>query len=208
MKDNEEQDEDQDSDFVAEEDRMHDVDVDMRDFHINTDGDINNQINAELDDNIILDNDILESGYDTDEMRLVPEKKLLKYLRRVHANDTNFYIGQVFGNKVEAKKLIKELAVLSRRGLKIIKDDATRVRAVCEGELPNFEIDGSRILIPCKIKDETNSASWMVKTFRDVHTCLQSRSIKHCTATFLANKLLEQIEENPNIPVKAVQKQF
>jgi hypothetical protein len=52
------------------------------------------------------------------------------------------------------------------------------------------------------------SSSWMVKTYLEEHKCTQSRQIKACTSSFLSGHLMEQIEENPNIPVKAVQEQF
>ncbi|GKA02291.1 hypothetical protein Tco_0674956, partial [Tanacetum coccineum] len=50
--------------------------------------------------------------------------------------------------------------------------------------------------------------SWMVKTHKDTHTCLQSREIKHCTYKFLSEKIFEQVRANPDIPVKAVQDQL
>ncbi|GJS29338.1 hypothetical protein Tco_0489958 [Tanacetum coccineum] len=49
--------------------------------------------------------------------------------------------------------------------------------------------------------------NWVVKTYTDTHTCLQSREIKHCTYKFLFEKIFEQVRVNPDIPVKAVQDQ-
>ncbi|XP_021984919.1 uncharacterized protein LOC110880772 [Helianthus annuus] len=55
---------------------------------------------------------------------------------------------------------------------------------------------------------DKETKTWLVKTFNHHHKCLQSRVIKACTSTYLAEELVEQIEQNPNIPVKAVQEQF
>ncbi|GKA44694.1 hypothetical protein Tco_0737490 [Tanacetum coccineum] len=49
---------------------------------------------------------------------------------------------------------------------------------------------------------------WVVKTYNDTHTCLQSRKIKHCTYKFLYEKIFKQVSINPDIPVKAVQDQL
>ncbi|XP_035842103.1 uncharacterized protein LOC118488828 [Helianthus annuus] len=167
----------------------------------------------------------------------------------------------------------------------IVKDDLSRVRAVCKGQLPNFHVDevgvysqidicgakskgksvrkqgdksngkyvknqgdkssskrkghnvqssskcasGSQDNIKDKnvgergnksdpqkkecpwiilVSKEKNAETWMVKTLVTKHKCLESRSVYHCTSTFLYKQLMEQIEENPTIPVKALQDQF
>ncbi|KAJ0919838.1 putative MULE transposase domain-containing protein [Helianthus annuus] len=48
----------------------------------------------------------------------------------------------------------------------------------------------------------------MVKTLLEEHKCVCTRKIHACTSTFLSQQMVEQIEENPDIPVKAVQEQF
>ncbi|XP_076946441.1 uncharacterized protein LOC143617935 [Bidens hawaiensis] len=89
----------------------------------------------------------------------------------------NFYLGQIFGKKEEAKKLIIKHAVESRRLIKIIKDDHIRVRAVCTGFKPDFEVDDGGVHTSKGKKTKDKGAS-------------------------------EQIEEDPNISLKAVQGQF
>nr|GEV34381.1 hypothetical protein [Tanacetum cinerariifolium] len=53
-------------------------------------------------------------------------------------------------------------------------------------------------------EDET----WVVKTFNDVHKCLQQRNVKAATAGFLSQQIIDQVEGNPEIPVKAIQDQL
>ncbi|KAI3712015.1 hypothetical protein L1987_70564 [Smallanthus sonchifolius] len=267
--DNEDVNEEGDSDFEGGDNCIDDVEVDMRDFRMNIDLDvenINNQSN-EADEEIeqeVLNNEILDSGSDSDVNESTVRKNMLRYLRNANENSSNFYIGQLFGSKHEAKELIKTHAVETRRQLRIVKDDLKRVRAVCWGDMPNFIIgeSGVHTQVQSQAKDkgqqvkqgvkgkgskvkqvgsssgskdkvqvdknvggrgkkanpekhqcpwvlllsrEKDSETWMVKTLVDEHKCLQSRSIKHCTSSFLCKQLMEQIEENPTIPTKAVQ---
>ena len=50
--------------------------------------------------------------------------------------------------------------------------------------------------------------TWKVKTFDDNHKCLQSRKIKYCTADFLSGDIMQQIESNPEIPIRSLQDQL
>ncbi|KAI3685979.1 hypothetical protein L1987_79648 [Smallanthus sonchifolius] len=160
-------------------------------------------------------------------------------------------LGQEFGSKEEGKRLIRAHAVETRREIKIVKDDLQRVRAVCHGSLPDFEVDdhgvhfasqpkgavvdkgkgkgavvdkgkGKRAVVDkgkgaivdkgkgkgTVVDKDKDSESWMVKTLITEHTCLQTRNPKSCTSSFIAEQLVEQVAENPEIPVTVVQDQF
>nr|KAJ0220444.1 hypothetical protein LSAT_V11C200094290 [Lactuca sativa] len=54
------------------------------------------------------------------------------------------------------------------------------------------------------ISRSDEESDWMVKTLVHEHRCVQSRSIKACTSKFLATTILQQVEGNPTIPVKAL----
>lgn len=49
---------------------------------------------------------------------------------------------------------------------------------------------------------------WVVTTFKDEHKCLLSRKIKACTSTFLSQHVVDLIQLNPEMPVKAIQAQM
>ncbi|XP_071733714.1 uncharacterized protein [Rutidosis leptorrhynchoides] len=57
-------------------------------------------------------------------------------------------------------------------------------------------------------KKKANSDTWVVKTYRDEHDCLESRVIRQCTSKLLSKHLLDQLQTNPDIPVKAVKAQL
>ncbi|XP_071728105.1 uncharacterized protein [Rutidosis leptorrhynchoides] len=53
-----------------------------------------------------------------------------------------------------------------------------------------------------------NSETWSVRTYNHKHDCLESRLIRQCTSQFLATKLVDQLQTNPQIPVRAVKSQL
>jgi len=48
----------------------------------------------------------------------------------------------------------------------------------------------------------------MVKTYAKEHKCLQSRTVRACTSEFLSKQIVDQIEGNPQIPIRALQDQM
>lgn len=58
------------------------------------------------------------------------------------------------------------------------------------------------------VAKDTYKDVWSVRTFKDEHKCLQSREIKACDYKFLSKQILDQVQVNPDIPIKAVQDQL
>lgn len=90
---------------------------------------------------------IFYSGDEEDVNATSVRRQNLKYIRKLNGGKANFYLGQIFGTKGEAKILIHDHAVETRTNIKIINDDNGRVRAICKGSLPTFEIkeDGTQV---------------------------------------------------------------
>ncbi|KAJ9558166.1 hypothetical protein OSB04_012780 [Centaurea solstitialis] len=91
----------------------------------------------------VLDNDMedYQSYLDEDDMEeRVNYLKKLKAERGSKAKDSgiNFYVGQVFGTKEGIKKMIDTHAIESRRQIICVKNDASRIRAVCLGTIPEI----------------------------------------------------------------------
>ncbi|GKC25058.1 hypothetical protein Tco_1027208 [Tanacetum coccineum] len=53
-----------------------------------------------------------------------------------------------------------------------------------------------------------NAETWWVKIFDDNHTCLQSRTVRKCTASFLSKQVEETIKPNPKVPISALKDQL
>ncbi|KAL7602152.1 hypothetical protein Lser_V15G21789 [Lactuca serriola] len=68
---------------------------------------------------------------------------------------------------------------------------------------PQLEVGQSaRVKMQLPIKD------WLVKTVQDEHKCLQTRAVKACTSRYAANLIVQQIQSNPKIPVKALHEEL
>ncbi|KAL6586488.1 hypothetical protein OROMI_001476 [Orobanche minor] len=50
--------------------------------------------------------------------------------------------------------------------------------------------------------------NWVVKTYTKEHTCLQTRSVKACDYKFLSKQIVQQIETNPEVPIRALREQI
>ncbi|GJY64699.1 hypothetical protein Tco_0466159 [Tanacetum coccineum] len=53
-----------------------------------------------------------------------------------------------------------------------------------------------------------NSETWEVRTYNEEHKCLQSRKIIACTHKFLSKGIVDQVEKNPDIPIRALQEEL
>ncbi|KAK9071946.1 hypothetical protein SSX86_008377 [Deinandra increscens subsp. villosa] len=84
------------------------------------------------------------------------------------------------------------------------KDEGPLVKNVGgRGKKSNPEDEGCPWAVLISRKEDTET--WVLKTLVDEHTCHPTRKVKGCTATFLSTQIMEQIRDNPTIPVKAIQ---
>ncbi|KAL4577821.1 hypothetical protein LXL04_013935 [Taraxacum kok-saghyz] len=220
-----------DSDFIVdEEDMLGDVDVNMDDFMANIDVDeewigdtsepvIPEESQCEEPTVEVLNNDELVSGSSSDDGETNIRKKSIRKIQRAHANENAtvsdpFYLFQTFSSAEEVKEKVKEHAIETRRELVFAKNDKTRVRVVCNGSNPTL-VPGQKevkndficpwVLLVSKCKRDTD---WVVKTYRKVHQCLQTRKVKAYTYHFLAKQIVHQVEVNPEIPIRALQEEL
>lgn len=245
---------------MDEQNVVNEVEVDMRDFKLHVDNEVefmgcNNQIPTDNVDNEVggqsslvvlevLNNDLFESASDSEDgIDKIRRTKINEYQKDCNSanvdNKTHFYVTQRFESSNEAKEMIRLHSVETRRNLKIIKNDKVRIRVMCVGTIPNFttneigepsgpisqvdemgpnenQVDkGKKVILQenicpwiLHISNIRKTETWMVKTFNGNHKCLQSRQVKACTAEFLSKQIVDQIESNPEIPVRVVQDQL
>ncbi|CAI9279523.1 unnamed protein product [Lactuca saligna] len=151
----------EDSDFLEDEENyVSDIEVDMSDFYMNVDLDVeyvdrgkgveieNEVVDMEdVEDVEVIDNDEWDSlGEDSDDERrkailkqMVKEKKCS--LGEVHT--VTFQVGQKYKSKKEIKDKVNKLAIETRRNLGFKKNDKTRLRVVCKGNVPNVNASGA-----------------------------------------------------------------
>ncbi|GKC42043.1 mutator type transposase [Tanacetum coccineum] len=137
-------------------------------------------------------------------------------LQKVH-----FFVGQEFPNSVVVKDLVHRHLIETRRELYLKKNDKVRVRAACRGTIPVFntscDIGPSNVVESSQTQrgESSQPTKWTkgkIANSKGVESPLnkskKSRKIKYCTADFLSEDIIDQIETNPEIPVKAIQEQL
>ncbi|CAI9279191.1 unnamed protein product [Lactuca saligna] len=177
--DNEDSEDSQDSDYIVDEDNLlDDPEVDMKNFHLNIDKEVE-------------------------------------------------WVGSFPDDRDEAVEGDEELE--SIREIDFVKNDKNKIRVVCKGTIPNLGIletggtsksddkvgpsqkkkkvkDGSIhkcpwVLLVSKWKKDIN---WTVKTYEKQHTCFQTRKIRECNYKFPSEQIVDTLEANPEIPLKAL----
>ncbi|KAJ9548086.1 hypothetical protein OSB04_020629 [Centaurea solstitialis] len=211
-----EDDSDDDSDYMEEE--MAEVDVDMSNFSSIIDWNVEWLGSKEelVEDKRFEEDDQFEADafYSTDDSDLEgPRKDKLR---------------ESFGNKKEIKERVAKHSIETRRDLSILKNDSVRMRVICRGKVPICnERDGESSQSKSKQSKSTTKKdegpicpwvlhvstsgedkTWVVKTYNDVHKCLQSRKIRQCTSSFLSTQMEGTIAPNPNIPIGALKEQL
>jgi len=93
------------------------------------------------------------------------------------------------------------------------KNDKNRVWVICNGSIPDLDSTcegGSSqrcawVLYASKWKRDSD---WMVKTYKKEHRCLKNRTFKACDYKFLSKQIVQQVEGNPEVPIRALQNEL
>ncbi|KAK8957245.1 hypothetical protein KSP39_PZI001276 [Platanthera zijinensis] len=102
--------------------------------------------------------------------------------------------GIIFRSKEEFKDAVTTYAVHTGVGLKLTKNDKSRVRFKCK-EGCNWEIYAA----PVKNQD-----TWEVRTIIDKHTCSREFNNRLLSAKWLGKRIESKVRENPNIQLKQI----
>ncbi|CAI9267040.1 unnamed protein product [Lactuca saligna] len=179
--------ESQDGDFLVDEDNIiDDVEVDMREFHLNVDPDVEWIGGASKRKNHVVTEDGNEADLEVIDMELFlsdsssddgiegERNKKIKAIRRAHENEN------AQGNHNKPRWWDRQEVVNE------------------EGKCP-------WVLLASKWKRDKD---WTVKTYVSEHKCLQTRKVRACDYKFLSKQILQLVEANPKIPVKALREQL
>ncbi|KAL7587244.1 hypothetical protein Lser_V15G37370 [Lactuca serriola] len=153
--DNEDSEDSQDSDYIVDEDNLlDDPEVDMKNFHLNIDKEVE-WVGGFLDDRDeaiegdeeleVIDTEEFVSASSSDKGDASKKMKKIRYLQRAHKNEAAvvkdpFYIHQTFSTTKEVKQQIYLHSIQSRRELDFVKNDKNMIRVVCKGTIPNLGI--------------------------------------------------------------------
>nr|KAJ0223467.1 hypothetical protein LSAT_V11C200089640 [Lactuca sativa] len=181
------------------ENYVSDVEVDVSDFYMNVDNDVEyvdrgRVLRVDIED--IEDVEDVEDslGEDTDDES---RKSILKQLVNVkkcslgEVNAVTFQVGQKYKNKKEIKDKVNKLSSETRRNIDFKKNEKMRLRVVCKGNVPNVNASGvgKGNKVNCSWSMHTSrskdSDHRYVKTLLDKHTCVQTRKLRACTMKYI-----------------------
>nr|KAJ0213473.1 hypothetical protein LSAT_V11C400168770 [Lactuca sativa] len=182
------EDEDHMDDIMDVDNNIQDVDVDMGDFTLNVESDVEGScINVvhghEPEDMEVINNEAFESldeGSDQDRER----RALIKNLRKEKRAQCRGVV------PVTNKGQVGSQATTSKRKGKELKTQ----KVTC-----GWYIHASR---------SNPESDWFIRTLNQTHTCLQTRKLRACTASLISKKIFDQVEANPDIPLRAIQDHF
>nr|KAJ0212314.1 hypothetical protein LSAT_V11C400220460 [Lactuca sativa] len=231
------EDEDHVDDIMDVDNNIQDVDVDIGDFTLNVESDVEvsciNVVHGhEPEDMEVINNEefeYLDEGSDQDRETRALIKNLRKEKRcslgAVHKQ--SFSVGDKVNSKKELKEAINLHSLESRRNILFKKIDNVRLRAQCRGVVPvtNKGQVGSQATtskrkgILLKTQKVTcgwyihasrsiPESDWFIRTLNQTHTCLQTRKLRACTASLISKKIFDQVEANTDIPLRAIQDHF
>nr|KAJ0227985.1 hypothetical protein LSAT_V11C100023200 [Lactuca sativa] len=175
----------------------------MADFNLNLDKDdgcvqidgFHNEVgtNDEHEDIEVIDNDkwdSIDEGSEDERKRRCVLNNLAKEKRCSLGNvqKASFYVGQKFKSKKELKEKIDMHALETRRNLYYKKNDNLRLRVLCRGVVPVMNASG---VVGLNTKNKS-----------------KGKEIRACTATFISKRIMDQIDTNPGIPLRALQEQL
>ncbi|KAK9153010.1 hypothetical protein Sjap_000490 [Stephania japonica] len=105
-----------------------------------------------------------------------------------------FCIGMIFSSMDEARRAVKKYAIKRGLGIKLVKNDKTRLRAKCKEGCP------WKILISMERNDET----LIVKTYEHKHECQIVEKVRFANYKYLVVQLKEHVYNQPGITLKAL----
>ncbi|KAG5536679.1 hypothetical protein RHGRI_024191 [Rhododendron griersonianum] len=158
-------------------------------------------LNDDLDD----DNDGIDYGDDSsDDIHSAcsnsdddrKKDKFHEYIRETNLGKVQFTIGMKFPSAKEFSEAMREYSIKEGKNIKFVKNETTRVKAKCVIEECGWSILGSL---------SEKGESFQVKTHKSEHGCLRSFKVRHVTSKYLAEKYVDNIRSNPEMPLDHLQ---
>uniref|UniRef100_A0A2N9HKG1 SWIM-type domain-containing protein n=1 Tax=Fagus sylvatica TaxID=28930 RepID=A0A2N9HKG1_FAGSY len=112
------------------------------------------------------------------------------------AKDIRFELGMLFTSTKQFKEAMTEYAVEGGWGIRFVKNDKVRVRAVCQ--------EGCKFV--AYLAKLPRELTFQLKTLQLEHSCSRCFKNPRMTAKFLAKKLVGRVKDQPDIKLRSIQK--
>ncbi|KAH7842932.1 hypothetical protein Vadar_010817 [Vaccinium darrowii] len=133
----------------------------------------------------------VHSNSDEDGKTRYPE-----YRRETDLGKVMFKTGMLFCTAKEFREAVREYAIKQGKDIKFVKNETTRVRAICAAKSCPWYILGSLT---------QKGEAFQVKSFESEHKCVRAFNIRHANSKWLASKYVDSIRSNPNMPLEHLQ---
>ncbi|XP_021658767.2 uncharacterized protein LOC110648739 [Hevea brasiliensis] len=107
-------------------------------------------------------------------------------------------MGMKFSSHIIFRRALKEWAIRNGFGFKLLKNTSTRITAICH-HLCGFKVHAS------KLRDST---TFQIKTFNPKHSCPRDFHNNLVDSTYISQKFIEDLRDNPTWVVNAMQKKI
>ncbi|XP_071939015.1 uncharacterized protein [Coffea arabica] len=134
-----------------------------------------------------------ENEEETDPVQQALKSKLWTYNPKV---EIEFKKGELFTNVDAFRAALKDYVIQKGFPIVRLKNEKSRVTAVCGVEGCKWRIHASPVL---------DSMTFMIKTYQGEHTCVMDRKNTEATADWIAKKLVPIMRIHPNMSTKGVE---
>ncbi|KAG5556147.1 hypothetical protein RHGRI_006689 [Rhododendron griersonianum] len=158
---------------------------------------VNEEVNMEVDDGEDygdVSSEDLHSVYSDSDDEV--KDKNPEFRAETDMGKVKFCPGMKFSNAKEFREAVREYAIKKGKDIKFVKNETTRIKAICAAEECPWSIMGSLA---------QKGESFQVKTYKKKHKCLRSFRVRHVTSMYLANKYVDSIRSNPDMPLEHLQ---
>lgn len=139
-------------------------------------------------------------GEDIPRIRSRFRKLKAKVYRDGPAGQVIFEEGHVFENITYFREKLKEYAVQGWFELAYLKNEKSRVTAVCAAEGCEWRIHAT--------PNPKQKQTFMVRTLRDVHQCMRLTKNSAANSSWLAKKILPKLRLNPKMDITTIKVEF
>ncbi|XP_058209741.1 uncharacterized protein LOC131322424 [Rhododendron vialii] len=158
---------------------------------------VNEEVNMEVndgDDYGDVSSEDLHSVYSDSDDEV--KDKNPEFRVEIDMGNVKFCPGMKFSNAKEFREAVIKYAIKKGKDIKFVKNETTRIKAICANEKCPWSILGTLA---------QKGESFQVKTYKKKHKCLRSFRVRHVTSMYLANKYVDSIRSNPNMPLEHLQ---
>nr|KAJ0197819.1 hypothetical protein LSAT_V11C700377760 [Lactuca sativa] len=171
--------EDQVDDIMDEENNIQDVDVDMADFYLNVESDVEGACI----------NDV--HGHELEYMEVINNEEF--------KSKKGVALGQYIYNHSQLDKRVVPVINKGQVGTQPTTSKSKGKEVKTQKVTCGWYIHASRSNL---------ESDWFIRTLNQTHTCLQTMKLRACTASLICKKIIDQVETDPNIPLGSIQDHF